>query len=280
MFLLFTELSGLVVEVALADGRLNRLSTTRPSDPFFNGFVNFYTLNNGSQEGAFVVASGFSPTVTQNGYCNDGCFEFGKLLVPTGEYAGLHLVPFKALMDDVAAVDPASDTVAVQVAYDLRDPDKMCVPGQAEAQCLARFSQSSGALVSALPIAFTVYQYAGQPAVTNASAALAWAIGGNPRCGENRYYFAEIDLVNASIARHVSCISPEVVVHMDEWIAAFSDDASLFATASGNSETGEIQLLTFDVQSGATVLNTNLTGLPEKLGAAQGIVLVWGVSFL
>lgn len=76
----------------------------------------------------------------------------------------------------------------------------------------------------------------------------------------------------------MSCISHNVTVHMDEWISSFSADGRKFATGSGNTE-APAQVLVFDVESGRTLLNTNLTGLGQTLGAYQGLFAVWGLTF-
>jgi hypothetical protein len=67
---------------------------------------------------------------------------------------------------------------------------------------------------------------------------------------------------------------------MDEWISSFSADHSQFATASGNAESAEGQLLVADVQSGKTLQNVNLNSLGTKLGAASGLFDVVSCNFI
>jgi hypothetical protein len=66
---------------------------------------------------------------------------------------------------------------------------------------------------------------------------------------------------------------------MDEWIAGFSLDNTMFATGSGNTETGIIQLLVFDVATAQPIVDAHLDGLAEELKAADGFILVWSVDW-
>ena len=65
-------------------------------------------------------------------------------------------------------------------------------------------------------------------------------------------------------------------------MGAFSPDGALFATGSGNPETGAVQLLVFDTSTGATVLDSALPGLKAALGvsATAPFIQYWGMGFM
>jgi hypothetical protein len=66
---------------------------------------------------------------------------------------------------------------------------------------------------------------------------------------------------------------------MDEWIASFSLDGKLFATASGDSEAPS-QLLIFDVPSAQLQVNSTLPNLGQMLGSFDSMFVVWSVDFI
>ncbi len=57
-------------------------------------------------------------------------------------------------------------------------------------------------------------------------------------------------------------------------------DGTLFATGSGDAETGEGQLLVFNTANGKTTLNTDLSGLKTALKAADGLFFIWSVDWV
>jgi len=57
-------------------------------------------------------------------------------------------------------------------------------------------------------------------------------------------------------------------------------DGSLFATASGDADTGVPQLLIFNTVTGKTILNSNLTGLTESLNSWEGMMAIWSVDWI
>jgi len=111
---------------------------------------------------------------------------------------------------------------------------------------------------------------------------LAWLNGFSGFCGEDpldSYLFARLNL-SAATATPIACVPKNVIIQEDEWIASFSFDGTLFATGSGDADTGYSQLLVFDTQTGALRTNSSLSGLSEALKSADGQVLVWSVDFV
>jgi hypothetical protein len=56
-------------------------------------------------------------------------------------------------------------------------------------------------------------------------------------------------------------------------------DGSMFATGSGDAETGIPQLLVFDTTTAQLVVNTTLPGLGAALGAKDNLFDIWSVDF-
>jgi len=108
---------------------------------------------------------------------------------------------------------------------------------------------------------------------------LAWLEGFDQLCNnpENNFLFAEVNLQTAK-ATPVACISQDVVVHMDEWIASFSLDGSMMATGSGDGE-APAQLLVLNTQTGKTILNSDLSGLKQALKSTDGLFFIWSVDW-
>lgn len=71
-----------------------------------------------------------------------------------------------------------------------------------------------------------------------------------------------------------------VVDQEDPGVSSFSLDDSLLATASGDGDAGEAQLLILHVQTGKVLFNNKLTGLGQALKSVNGLYWVWSVSFL
>jgi hypothetical protein len=53
--------------------------SVQPDDPFFVGYINMGYLSKTNQ------LLGLAPHVTQTGFCDDGCFQFGSLDATSGE---------------------------------------------------------------------------------------------------------------------------------------------------------------------------------------------------
>ena len=54
----------------------------------------------------------------------------------------------------------------------------------------------------------------------------------------------------------IACIQKKTSIQEEEWISSFSSDNSLFAQASAFGS--EVQYLTFNATTGATIVNSNL----------------------
>jgi hypothetical protein len=68
-----------------------------------------------------VALAGLTPTVTQNGFCNDGCIGFGQFdITSKSKYKRLSVLPFKAIMDDTHFFDSSKNVFYTQASYDLR----------------------------------------------------------------------------------------------------------------------------------------------------------------
>eukprot|EP00998_Keelungia_sp_KM082_P005487 NODE_1808_length_1209_cov_47.543438_g1793_i0.p2 GENE.NODE_1808_length_1209_cov_47.543438_g1793_i0~~NODE_1808_length_1209_cov_47.543438_g1793_i0.p2 ORF type:complete len:368 (+),score=107.53 NODE_1808_length_1209_cov_47.543438_g1793_i0:24-1127(+) len=278
VYLDFTSTGGAVLDIDLAAGNVSRVAA--PSDPLFHGFINFYAV-----KGAVPDAlKGITPTVTASGYCSDGCMAFGAMSMSSGgQSEQLATIPFKAVMDDAHWVDAASKTMYVQASYDLRAPGHTCSSNVTD-MCMVGVDTDTGALKSSVATpSWTVYKYshaAADAAISNEAGVLSWVAGPESECEHpyNNFLFGHVS-PGAATMKPIACISKDVTVDTAEWIAAFSDDESLFATASGNAEAGEMQLLVLQPHTGATVLNTKLDGLPQALHAAQNLTWVWAIDF-
>lgn len=113
---------------------------------------------------------------------------------------------------------------------------------------------------------------------------LAWVFGFQDKCKHpdplNDFAFARVNLATGA-ATLVACMSKEVSINTNPNTGAFSPDGSLFATGSGNSETGEVQLVVLDTATGAKVLDSQLPGLKKALHVSTQapFINVWGISW-
>eukprot|EP01116_Phalansterium_solitarium_P011733 TRINITY_DN2749_c0_g3_i1.p1 TRINITY_DN2749_c0_g3~~TRINITY_DN2749_c0_g3_i1.p1 ORF type:complete len:352 (+),score=147.19 TRINITY_DN2749_c0_g3_i1:124-1179(+) len=264
LYLYFLE-DDIVAIVDVAKAKL--VSQFAPSDLFFTGFENMQYV---ASEQALKGVSG---TVTQDGFCDDGCFQYGDLTTK-GKYTKQQLVPFKAVLDDSHYYDESRGIYWIQASYDLRDT----ICGHVDSdECLLALDATSGALKSAVYTNFTVYKYG--PADASGSL-LAWVEGFDDVCDHpyDDFLFAKVDLPTAT-ATPIACIDRNVTVHMDEWIASFSLDGSMMATGSGDAE-APAQLAVFNTTDASTVLNTDLAGLKQQLKTADGLFFVWSVDWI
>lgn len=58
---------------------------------------------------------GLSATVTEDGFCNNGCFETTFMYTSNGQMKKLGLFPYKALMDNSNFLDSKNNKLWVQV---------------------------------------------------------------------------------------------------------------------------------------------------------------------
>ena len=87
----------------------------------------------------FCFCRGLHPTVTQNGLCNDGCFQMETTFFDGKNQTSPNLVLFKGLMDDVDFFHDENDLFYVQMSYDLRNASARCVtPNGPQDLCLVK----------------------------------------------------------------------------------------------------------------------------------------------
>jgi len=252
--------------LTLLDMNSGKVKTyVEPSDPFFTGFENMAWVQSEN------VLKGFSGIPDDNGR-----YQYGYLTTD-GQYTGKAQLPFKAMMDDSHYYDEQNEIYWVQASYDQRPT--ICGPDDSSL-CLLSVDASSGDLKNAVYTNFTIYKYGPQLGSVSTQR-LAWMEGFEDLCQHpyNDYLFAQVDLMKAS-AKPIACIPQNVTVHMDEWICSFSLDGKLFATGSGDAETGTPQLLIFDTQTANTVLNSRLDGLAERLKSAENLFVIWSVDWV
>ena len=264
---------GVFSHLDLATATMSKAFTA--SDIFFTGFETFGQLASASS-----ALTGVSGTATQNGLCNDGCFEYGAIDIDSHKYTKGSLILFKEIADDVYYSD--GKYFYIQAGYDLRE--QKCAPAD-EDECLLKLDVSSGDLVAATYTDYTIYGIAGVPDQERANSITTFMAGFSSQCPTNNdpstnpgYAFGSVNLDTAN-ATLSACLDPSVVIDMDEWISSFSADASLWATASGDAYGDPSQLLVVDVASGKPVYSSRLDSLPKTLGAAQNLIWIWAVTW-
>jgi len=264
----FIDDFSLMVEVDAVKGDVS--TTTKNKSPFWVGYLNFDVLSSSSSPDQLI---GLSPTVTQNGLCSDGCMDIGTF--KDGKFTLLQNVLYKAVMDDTHYFDRTNNLYYAQFSYALGSHG--CSANNSD-QCLVAISTTTGDIVSSLATPnFTAYNffYASSP-----DSVLVWAED-YAYCDVafDSYLFGTLDMATAALTP-VACIPKNVVVHEDEWISDFSLDGSQFATASGDTETGSMQLLVFNVTSGLPLVRSDLGGLKKALGAWEGFIVVWSLNYI
>ena len=253
-----------------------KITSVSPSDEFFVGFTNMaYNASASSQ------LLGLSPTVepSSSPFCSNGCYNYGSVDPATGLYRNITDIPFKATGDDVATVLLTNTSAPVfysQASHDLREGSARCAPSDVD-NCLIALSE--GQLTSSIYTPFDIYAF-GYPTAPGASSVMSWLFWESAcRQSLNSYLFATLDLSTAQ-ATPIACVPSNLTIDFDEWIAAFSLDNSLFATASGNSEGDPAQLLVFDTKTATPIVNSDLKGLPLRLGAWSNLIFIWSVDFI
>jgi len=263
---MFFDDENLIVVVDVNEGDV--ISSSTPDEYNFTGYENMAWSNQIS------ALEGLSGTVTENGFCWDGCFQYGSLTTD-GTYTPGKNIPFKAVMDDSHFLDESSNTYWVQASYDLRA--QTCAPADSDL-CLLSLDSTTGSLKNAVWTNWTIYKYG--PSLDSGSM-IAWMEGFDDLCQHpyDDFLFAKVDLATAT-ATPIACIPTDVTIQMDEWISSFSLDSTLFATGSGDQYTGMSQLLVFDTSNGDLVLNSTLSDLPEQLHSADNFVFIWSVDWV
>jgi len=272
VWLQFTSDWGFTTEVSMKTGKVEKSFKGKTKELEFDGFTAF------TRKG--FNFHGITPGVTEEGFCDDGCFQYGKQSTVTGEFVGEEYVPFKAAMTNVAHVDEDNNIFYTQCSYPLNDTVK-CSNNDTD-QCLVALDATTGAFLSSkLMNKVEIYSWAPHP--DKDGSMLAWVFGFMDVCKHpyNDFAFARVHPANAT-AELIACIPHNVTVDMDENIAAFTQDGTLFATGSGNAETGHVQILVLEPSTGALALQTNLTGIKEALGVSTDapFVNVWAVNWM
>ena len=168
-------------------------------------------------------------------------------------------------------------SIYIQASYDLRPISLRCDPSDDTSQCFLSIDRVTGELNYAVKTNFTVYKTGNG---SNEKKVISWIEGEREHCNhpENNYLFGYVDFTTSSLSL-IACIPTSITIDMDEWIASFSTDNSLFATGSGDAESGKLQLLIFNTMTGKVQVNSQLKGLTEELGAAENLIWIWGIDF-
>jgi len=270
LYLDFVSDFGLLVALDMTNGNTQAIT---PSNDFFTGYENMAVVNPS-------LIQGLSGTVTVDGWCSNGCFGWSSMSTSSGQQQILKNVPYKAVMDDSHIYDKTRNQFWFQASYPLNQ-QAYCSTDETQL-CLINIDANTGNLISTKFTNWTVYKFAGN--MDSKTTVLAWLYGFDGLCDNpyDDFLFARVNLLTAT-ATPIACIPKSVVDQEDEWISDFSLDnpnPSYFATASGDGDSGEAQLLIFRPANGSAVVNNNLPGLGTALGSVDGIYWIWGVTFL
>ena len=288
----FTEDTGYFVRIE-SDAATKVVNATafNSRSEFFTGFLNFKVRDSRN------VYEGMTGTVTQDGFCSDGCIGYGIQNLSGSQRERSRPLPFKAIADDTSYLDRQRNVFYVQASHDLRSTP--CAP-QSYQDCLLAIDANTGALLrstynhdehvyrfgsGATPLAAARHRQAhGHRMAKQAAPPLivdAFVVGMNKRCNRSKdatsYAFATVDLPTSTF-NLISCVSSSVVIDEAPWVAQFSPDSTVFATASGNGNGDDPQFLSFETASGKELLNTKLAGLARALDAKMGLIFVWAVT--
>ena len=246
----------------------------------FDGFTSFALSKDAKSY------HGLTPHVTQNGFCNDGCFQFGNQDIEGGVFSGFGPLPFKSIMSDTRFFHEDAGVYYTQGSYPLTD-EAACSKVESDS-CMFAINATTGAFLwSKKTPEFEVYKYedalAYPTGVDKDGTVLAWVFGFQKTCGKdlNSFAFARVHLATAT-AKLIACISKKDVVHYNPNMAGFSHDNTRFATGSGNPYTGSMQLLVFDAKTGKTILDSSLPTLPAALGVSKDapFATLWAMSHM
>lgn len=267
----FTSNAGFFLAV---DTRFGNTTTLNSNNLFFTGFIDFKYFARSN------TLNGIAGTVTQEGYCSDGCVSWGIQDVANKRYRQIATIPFKEAADDASYVNWDTGVFYFQAGYDLRDTP--CAPVQSD-ECLLAINISTGALINATYTPqYDVYKY-GRRQLPDGRVN-AFMVGFNEFCtpGETNtttYAFGQVNMRTAQ-AVPKACVSQDIVIQTDEWIASYSLDETLVATGSGNGDGDDPQLLVFNATSGSAIVNSQLHGLAKALRGDMGLVFIWALEFV
>lgn len=295
MWMDFTSDTGYFVKILVSTNATTNATQVTTSafvsrSDFFTGFLNFKVRD--SQQ----VFEGMTGTVTQDGFCSDGCIGYGIQNLTGTRREASNPLPFKAISDDTSFLDETNSIFYVQASHDLRDTP--CAP-QSWQDCLLSIDANTGELIKSVYNRDEhVYRFGfvAQPTTAPSSSLSpstssssssspvivnAFVVGMNARCNrsdqETSYAFARVNLPESRFEL-VSCASTKVVIHEDPWVSQFAPSGELFCTSSGNGNGDDPQFLTYDVKSGNAIVQTKLSGLAKKLDAKMGLIFVWALT--
>lgn len=254
LLLQFNEIWGLVMHLNLETGEI--LHQVEPDDIFFHGYVNY-----GFENQAALV--GVTPTVTERGFCSNGCFGYGTMDPIYGNYTKHQEIPFKAALNMAHYHDVNKNSYYLQMSYDLRD--EICGKSVSD-QCLVELDTVTGSVKSTLgPMDYTPYKY-GDHYLDGNGTVLTFSAGFKEECDHSSYSyaFAKMNLKTLE-AVPTGCFPDRFVIHEQPWISSFSSDHQLLATGSGNIYGHAPQVAVFDTNSGDVLIDSDLVGLAEKV---------------
>ena len=266
----FTSDDGFFLAVDTRFGNTTKVSS---GDLFFTGFLNFKYIASDNK------LQGLSGTVTENGFCFDGCIAYGHQdIVGRPRYVQEGLLPFKEVPDDTSVINWEKGTYHFQAAYDLRDTP--CAPTQSD-QCLLSVNMSNGKMLSSTYTPhYDVFKFGRH--VRPGGNVSAFMVGFNTFCNasdETSYVFGKVNLETAT-GYPTGCVNQSVVIQTDEWISSNSLDDKWFATGSGNGDGDDPQLLVFDAETAAVKTQSELHGLASALRAKMGLIFIWALEFV
>jgi len=265
MYFQFNDFDLEIVSLDLNTGEI--YDNFKSSDIWFTGYENFYY----EPHFFYPALKGLSGTVTQSGFCSDGCYQFGTMEIG-GNYKKLQNIPFQAVMDDSNFFDSDKSLYYVQASYDLRvNP---CGPDD-YSLCLLAIDTTTGNLKAAnYTPSWTGYHF--HNVKNSDGTVLTWSFSTSSTCNDT-YMFGNLDLEKVKMTQ-ISCVDKSVVIDMDEWVTAFSPDKSILATGSGDAYAGVGQLIIFDVKTAKVLVNSQLNGLKKMLNAYSGLFDIFSVS--
>merc|ERR1711884_16104 len=86
-----------------------------------------------------------APTVTQDGWCSDGCFSWGNVASKSARYTQVKTIPYKAAMNSAHYL--AKGTFYTQMSYPLVS-EYACYPDDDTKDCLVAIDTATGDIVS------------------------------------------------------------------------------------------------------------------------------------
>jgi len=245
---------------------------SHPSDDFFTGFENMALLDSNT-----VI--GLSATVTEDGFCDDGCFGTSLMSIQDGTIQHLpNNLPYKALMDNTHFLETDKNILWVQASYPLT-PEARCSNVDSDL-CLVAIDVTSGSVKSTTFTNWTIYKFADSTFDAQGNI-LTWMEGFDNICNDpyNNFLFAKVNLPTAT-ATPIACIPSSAIDRESPDVGAFSNDNTLFCTSSGDGDSGAAQALVLYTNNASVSVNSGLTGLGKALGSAYNLFWVWSVSWM